>query len=365
MGTRRRTVLTAVLVGAAVVAVSAVAAPGSRLWLVRAVRHPVAGRATSIVVGARLHGRAKVRVWISQGHVRRSFATRTPSRGRYRAQVVFPTAGRWAVGARAGLVRVRLGSVRVRPRPVPLTFEWPASVDVEPDGSLLLVENGNGRVLRITPGKGKTAEVARAYKAYSVAHAPTGAVYLSAGPSLLRIDGAGSATLVAHADGDIGPVAVAANGDVYFTTGTQVFRVAAGTGVPTQVAGGLSGPHGLAVTEDGGLLVSDTGHGRVERVDLKTRHAETWGDISEPRGIDIAPDGTVYLVDASTHRVVHLMADGRRLRSVKHVFHDPYDVAAAVDGSVYVVDTSVSGRLYRVAANGATTVVSRNQGPAG
>jgi sugar lactone lactonase YvrE len=236
---------------------------------------------------------------------------------------------------------------------------------VEPDRSLLLVENGDGRVVRIAPDTGITAVVARVDRAYSVAHASSGTVYLSAGHSLLRLDGAGGTTPVARAGGDIGHVAVAADGDVYFTTETQVFRVAGGTGAPTPVAGHLDGPHGLAVTSDGGLLVSDTGHGRVERIDLKAGHTETWGDISEPRGIDIAPDGTVYVVDAHTDRVVHLMIDGRRLGTSKHVFHDPYDVATAADGSVYVVDTSVSGRLYRVARNGATAVVSRHQGPTG
>ncbi len=107
------------------------------------------------------------------------------------------------------------------------------------------------------------------------------------------------------------------------------------------------------------VLVSDTGHKQVKRIDLETGQVETWGDLGAPRGIDIAPDGTVYIVDASTHRVIHLLVDGRRLGSVKHVFSDPYDVAAGGDGSVYVIDTAASGRLYRVAPSGTTTVVSR------
>jgi sugar lactone lactonase YvrE len=215
------------------------------------------------------------------------------------------------------------------------------------------------RVLRIDPVTGRTAVVARADDAYAVAHAPSGAVYLSAGKSLLRLDGGGRTTPVAQADGDIGPVAVAPNGDVYYTTETQVFRVAGGNATPVAVGGGLSGPHGLVATSDGGLLVSDTGNAQVKRIDLATSHAETWGDLVEPRGIDIAPDGSVYVVDASTNRVVHLTIDGRRLGSVTRMFSDPYDVATAGNGSLYVVDTSASGRLYRVAPGGTTTVVSR------
>jgi len=165
---------------------------------------------------------------------------------------------------------------------------------------------------------------------------------------------------VAQATGDIGPIAVAANGDVYYTTETQAFRVAGGTGTPVQVAGGLSGPHGLAVLNDGGLLVSDTGHARVVRIDLGTGKVEKWGDIVEPRGIAIAPDRNAYVVDASTHRVIRLRIDGLRLGSVKRLFSDPYAVAAAADGSLYVVGTAAVGRLYRVAPDGTTTAVSRS-----
>jgi sugar lactone lactonase YvrE len=358
MGTRSRGVAAAVIAGLVAVAASASAAPGLRPSLVRGPGHPMAGHAVPVVV--RVSARATVEVWIAQAAARRSFRARALARGRYRASVVFPKAGRWTFGARVGRTRVRLGTVRVRPRPVPLTFAWPTSVDVEPGGSLLVVENGNGRVVRIDPGTGKTTVVATVARAYAVAHAPSGAVYLSAGGSLLRLDGAGHTTPVAQGTVDVGPIAVAANGDVYYTTETQVFRVVGGTGAPVEVAAGLSGPHGLAVLSDGGLLVSDTGHARVVRVDLGSGNVETWGNLVNPRGIAIAPDNNAYVVDASIHRVVQLRIDGLRLGAVKHVFDDPYAVAAAGDGSLYVVDTAAVGRLYRVAPDGRTTAVSRS-----
>jgi sugar lactone lactonase YvrE len=360
MGNRRVATLAALVAGA-VAAACASASPGRQVSLVRGPGHPVAGRGVPVVV--RSPAGSKVAVWIARRRVGRSFEARARRPGRYRAQVVFPTAGRWAFGARVDGARVRLGSVRVRNRTVPLTLTWPTSVAVDHDGSLLVAEGGNetgnGRVIRIDPTTGRTTVIARVDEAYSLAIAPAGAIYLSAALQLLRLDGAGGTTVAAQSDGDIGPIAVAANGDVYFETATAVWKVAGGTGEPTQVADQLSAPHGLAVTGDGSLLVADTGNGEVKRIDVTTGQAETWGQISEPRGIAIAPDNTVYVVDASTHRVVHLMIDGRPLGSVPHVFHDPYAVATAADGSVYVVDTSVSGRLYRVAPDGTTTVVSR------
>jgi hypothetical protein len=366
---------------AVLVTASASAGSGVRLSLVGPRVNPVAGRAVSIVIRATRDGRplrrASVVVWITKGQVRRSFAARPQPRDRYRARVVFPSAGRWSFGARVGRSRVTFGSVGVRRQPVPLTFVWPTSVAVESPRSLLVVENGAGRVVRLDPVTGKTTAVVPSIsRPYSVALAGSGSFYLTAGKSLLRVDAAGNQTKVAEADADIGPIAVAPNGDLYFTTETRIFRVAGGAGPPTPIAGTgvagyggdggpataaqISGPHGLAVTSDGGLLVSDTGNGRVRRIDLRTGLIETWAQVGSPRGLVIAPDGTVYLVDGSTGRVLHLMIDGRRLGSVARVFRDPYDVKAAADGSLYVIDTSVSGWLYRVAPDGSSAIISRH-----
>ena len=35
----------------------------------------------------------------------------------------------------------------------PLTFAWPTSVEVEPGGSLLVVENGLKRLVRVDPSR--------------------------------------------------------------------------------------------------------------------------------------------------------------------------------------------------------------------
>jgi sugar lactone lactonase YvrE len=258
----------------------------------------------------------------------------------------------------AGLVA---GALAARPRAVALKLDWPTSVAVKPSGFLLLVENGNRTVKRVNPFSGKTTVIARAARAYSVARVPSGATYLSAANLLLRLDGHGGTTQVAQAYGDIGPIAVASNGDVYFTTDTEVWKVSGGAGPATLVASGLLHPHGLAVTSDGGLLVSDTGHGQVERIDLGTGLSQPWGQITEPGGIAIASDGTTYIVDVSTHHVVHLLADGRPIGTLKHRFTDPYAVAVSANGTVYVVDTAAwpDGRLYRIGPSGKTTVIAQ------
>ena len=246
----------------------------------------------------------------------------------------------------------------------PLTFRWPTSVVVRSSYSLLVVENGGetapGRVVRVNVGTGKRALVLEADGAYALARAPSGAIYLSAGTTLLRLGRGGSTTTVAEADEDIGPVAVAANGDVFYTTSTAAWRLAGGAGTPEQVASGLANPHGLAVTFDGGLLVGDTDNGQVKRIDLGTSAVETWGSFQAPRGIAITADGqSAYVADGATRRVVRVRIDGLRLGVVKHRFSDPYAVAVTPHGSVYVVDTAEAGHVYRVGWNRTITSVSR------
>src|SRR5262249_21363036 len=85
----------------------------------------------------------------------------------------------------------------------PVTFAWPRSVAAEPTGSLLVVENGMHRLIRLDPATGRTAVVSSALaKPYAVARAASGAVFLSDGGTLKRIAGKAAST-VARAGADV------------------------------------------------------------------------------------------------------------------------------------------------------------------
>ena len=202
------------LLAAVVLATTALAfaegAPRIRITLLSAPAHPQGGRAVAVVVRASRAGEpvrsARVVVTIARKHVRRFFAARRVAKGRYRARVVFPSAGRWALGARIGGTPVKLESITVRPAVKPLSFAWPTAIDFVSKRSLLLVENGVGRLLRIDASTGKTSPVVKSIPhAYAVAH--TTSTYLSAGNALLRVDDGGAPVHVADAAEQIGPVA--------------------------------------------------------------------------------------------------------------------------------------------------------------
>jgi hypothetical protein len=268
--------------------------------------------------------------------------------GAYRARFVFPAAGRWTLAVRVGGSTSRLGSVQVRPPPVqPVAFTEPTSIDLEPGGTLLLVENNPGRVLRVDPKTGRvTVLVATTTRPYSIARAPSGGVFLSGENLLRRVDPNGSLTTVAQADSDIGPVAVAPDGDIFYTTETQIFRLAGGVGPPILVAAQLAGPHGLAVAGDGALLVSDTGNDRVRRIDRASGVITEFARIGSPRGIDVAADGTIYVIDSQQKRLVRLNAAGAPIGSLGPAFGDPYDVEVADSGVAYVLE----GVVHRLGA---------------
>lgn len=75
--------------------------------------------------------------------------------------------------------------------------------------------------------------------------------------------------------------------------------------------------------------------------------------LNEPRGIDIAPDGSIYVADSKNNQIKHFSTTGTLLNAwgsfgsvtdesagaVGGTFYEPWDVAVATDGTVYVSDT--------------------------
>src|SRR5437763_2695240 len=85
-----------------------------------------------------------------------------------------------------------VGPVRARP----VAFTEPTTIDLEPGGTLLLVENNPGRVLRVNPGSGRVTVLAPSMShPYAVVRARSGAGSVSTGKLVQRIDGGARATV--------------------------------------------------------------------------------------------------------------------------------------------------------------------------
>jgi serine/threonine-protein kinase len=251
-----------------------------------------------------------------------------------------------------------LGALAVAAPPAPIPFVWPTSVAVEPGGSLLVVENGLHRLVRVSPG-GEVTTVAALTKPYAVVRSRPGSIYVTDGPVLRRIDGTRTPVRVATANNDIGPIALARNGDLYFTTETALWMLhgkRALVRLAPKVA--FSSPHGVALMRDGSVLVADTGNHRILRVSPSRGRAAVFARLATPGGMQTAGDGTVYVVDAAAKRILHFTGGGKRLGYVSPVFGDPYELALAPGGVIYVVDTAQTGYIRRLAPDGTVTTVS-------
>ncbi|MBE0698886.1 MAG: 6-bladed beta-propeller [Anaerolineaceae bacterium] len=87
------------------------------------------------------------------------------------------------------------------------------------------------------------------------------------------------------------------------------------------------------------------------------------GQFQAPRGMKIAPDGSIYVADSRNHRIQHIGADGTVLQvwgsfadkassdAPGGTFNEPWDVAVGRDGSVYVSDTW-NHRVQKFTADG-------------
>lgn len=87
------------------------------------------------------------------------------------------------------------------------------------------------------------------------------------------------------------------------------------------------------------------------------------GQFNAPRGIAIAPDGTIYVADSRNHRIQHFSADGKWITSwgtyasvdsgnaPGGTFNEPWGIAVGEDGSVYVADTW-NYRIQKFTADG-------------
>jgi streptogramin lyase len=177
----------------------------------------------------------------------------------------------------------------------------PHSIVFDRQGRLLICDIGNNRVRRLdlktgnietwagTGERGAFADgtpVASAplNEPRAIAVAPNGDMFLALrrGNAVYRIDGKTDRIYL-----------VAGTGETGYT----------GDGGPAKTAK-LNGPKGIAVAPDGSLYLADTENHAIRRIDPAGVITTVLGQLKRPHGVFAAPDGKVYVADSENSRIL-------------------------------------------------------------
>ena len=271
---------------------------------------------------------------------------------------------------------------------------------VDPDGNLYIYDQGN-RIVRVVDPEGTITSITPTLGADRVASAmdigPDGDLYIR---SLARVH-----RLVRDATNEEKPAGAANYPSPYDGDEPGTVHVVAGSGeeiAPAElpVPAEPVQPMRIAVGPDGSRYYSDTYQDRVMKVAADgstsvfagTGEAEFAGDggkatdatLSGPSGLDVGPDGSVYIADTGNERVrkvdpsgvittvagngtagdaggsfgeeVTVHGDGGPATAATVT---PSDVAVADDGSLYIAEDD-NMRISRVAPDGTISTVAGN-----
>ena len=119
-------------------------------------------------------------------------------------------------------------------------------------------------------------------------------------------------------------------------------------------------PRGLALAPDGTLYIADTDNHRIQHIDQEGNALHVWGSFAdiatgeapggtfyEPWGIAIGNDGNVYVADTWNHRIQKFSPEGEFIQmwgffgqaESPNAFWGPRDVTVDTNGNVLVTDT--------------------------
>jgi glucose/arabinose dehydrogenase len=242
----------------------------------------------------------------------------------------------------------------------PYALDNPAQLLVAKDGALLVAERGaQNRILRVDPATGAFTVFATGVPSpFALASAPDGSLLVSSTSGLYRVRGGKP-----HRITPIGmsPIVVLPDGRIAFGHETSVGILRPGSAKPRLFRATVNYPHGLARLRNGDLVVSDTGSGRLLRLDARGRARVIASRLRSPMALALEPSGSVLVIVFDTGSVMRISMSGRK-QTVTRGFTTPYGLTRAPDRTLYVTEAgdvaSATGKLWRIAPGGTPTQIA-------
>lgn len=198
-------------------------------------------------------------------------------------------------------------------------FESVTSLAVDGQGDIVVVDTAFRRVREVLAGGDIETLPISDYTTHPVAVAfnAGGQMLIGDNGNVDVVSASGSPTVLSSANA---PAGIAANANVYFTSGNALFEIQGSTTMP--VAGSaspqLNGPTALAVAADGTIYIADTGNGLIRHLgadgSLSTIAGTTPGfsgdegpaaqaQLSGPAGLCFDPSGNLWIADTANSRI--------------------------------------------------------------
>lgn len=245
--------------------------------------------------------------------------------------------------------------------PRPYALDNPAGVLPTPEGAVLVAERGTrNRILRVNPDTGAFTTFARGVPApFALAYDAAGSLLVSSTSGLFRIGR--DRKPVRISDHGVSPFAVLPDGAIVFAHELSVGIIPSGGGAPRLLRAQVGFAHGLVLLPDGRVAISDTGNGRLLRVDLGSGAATVLTRaVKTPMGLALEPTGSLLVVDFDRGRVARVSPSGAS-RTVAKGLKRPYGLARVPSGAMFVTEvgevTRATGGLARISRAGRVTRV--------
>ncbi len=198
----------------------------------------------------------------------------------------------------------------------------PQGIAVGVDGTVYIADTGNARIRAVAGGNIRTLAGTGQQSYGGDGGAPASASFRM--PATLALDGKGGLLVCDPADHRIRRVGLQAGGLVSTVAGTGVQGYSGDGGAAT--AAKLDSPEGIAVASDGRVFLSDTHNQRIRIVSIAGTISTFAGNgtrgsggdggppgsaqFTDPRGLALAEDGTLWIGDAGDRRVRQVSPGG-------------------------------------------------------